>query len=118
MQNLILFWTFKLKHLGLLVWSPYNLLVILILDMWFCNLFNVSVRQSVGYVWKNSYAHSWLTYHRIQTQVALFAHGFCVIGGYCQHSFSCSLQATYDVLLELMQYQNKEVFVSHRLCLT
>ena len=23
----------------------------LILDMWFCNLFNVSVRQSVGYIW-------------------------------------------------------------------
>jgi len=22
-----------------------------ILDMWFCNLFNVSVRQSVGYIW-------------------------------------------------------------------
>jgi len=50
MQSLILFWTFELKHLGQLVWSPYNLLVMLIfiLDMWFCNL-NVSVRQSVSY---------------------------------------------------------------------
>ena len=51
MQNLILFWTFKLKHLGLLVWLPYNLLVILILDMCFCNLFSISVRQSVDYSW-------------------------------------------------------------------
>ena len=48
-QNLILFWTFELKHLGLLMWSPYNLLLILILDMWFCNLFNVSVMRFVGY---------------------------------------------------------------------
>jgi len=24
---------------------------VLILEMWFCNLFNVSVRQSVGYIW-------------------------------------------------------------------
>jgi len=30
---------------------------------------------------------------------------------------SCS-EATYDVLLEWMQYQNKKVFGSHRLCLT
>jgi len=29
--------------------GAYDLLVILIAYMWFCNLFNVSVRQSVGY---------------------------------------------------------------------
>jgi len=27
LQSLILFWTFKLKYPGLLVWSPYNLLL-------------------------------------------------------------------------------------------
>jgi len=32
------------------------------------------------------YAHLWLTSHRILIQVALLAHGFCVIDGYCQHS--------------------------------
>jgi len=31
--------------------GAYDLLVILIAYMWFCNLFNVSVRQSVGYSW-------------------------------------------------------------------
>jgi len=88
MQNRILFWTFKPTHLGLLVWSPYSLLVILILDMWFCNLFNVSVRQSVRCSWTTPLRpFVVLTCHRTQTQVALFARGFCVIDGYCQHFF-------------------------------
>ena len=46
--NVILFWTFKLKRLGLLVWPPYDLLAILILCMCFCNLFNVSLRQTAA----------------------------------------------------------------------
>jgi len=32
------------------------------------------------------YVHLWLTCHRTQTQVALFARGFFVIDGYCQRS--------------------------------
>ena len=90
MRSLILFWTFKLKHLGLLVWSPYNLLVIVIfiLDMWFCNLFISTFQWSslLATAEQYRYAHSWLTCHRTRNHVALFAHGFCVIHGYCQHS--------------------------------
>jgi len=48
MQNLILFRTFKRQRLGILVWPPYDLLIILILCMWFCNLFNGSTRQPVS----------------------------------------------------------------------
>ena len=39
----------SLLHLALVSVCNYNLLVMHILDMWFCNLFNVSVRQHVGY---------------------------------------------------------------------
>jgi len=59
MQNIILFWTFELKRLGLFVRPPYDLLAILILCMWFCNLFHASVRRSVGCSWTTAYAHLW-----------------------------------------------------------
>jgi len=37
---------------------------LLMLCMWFCNVFNVSVRQIVGCSWTIPFAHLWLTCHR------------------------------------------------------
>ena len=80
---------------GLLVWSPYNLLVILIviLDMWICNLFistfqwgSLLATQSVGYSWTIPLCPFVVNLPSYPNPSCVVC-GFCVIDGYCQHSF-------------------------------
>jgi len=67
---------------------PYSLLVILILCMWFCNVFNVSERQSVGCSWTICpFLVNWPSNPKPGWVVCSWV---CVNGGYCQHSL-CSL---------------------------